>query len=97
MANSGAFKKGEKRPKQGKRGPSKVTADVRATIALVAERNVGRLEGWLQAVGADDPCKAADLFLRMIEYHIPKIARSEITGKDGKDLPAVSVFVGGGK
>jgi len=30
--------------------------------------------------------KAAGRFLKAIEYHIPKLARSEITGKDGGDI-----------
>jgi len=33
-----------------------------------------------------DPAKAADLYLRAIEYHIPKLARTELTGKDGGAL-----------
>lgn len=30
-----------------------------------------------------DPGKAADLVLRMAEYHYPKLSRAEVTGKDG--------------
>ncbi len=70
--------------------PNKATADVRAMIALVAERHVGKLEGWITLVAKKDPAKAADLFLRMIEYHIPKQARTEITGKDGDPLDGFS-------
>lgn len=32
MANAGSFKKGEKRPNQGKRGPGKVTATVKSVF-----------------------------------------------------------------
>ena len=67
---------------------NKATADVRSTIALIAERNVTQLERWMEAIAKDDPNKAADLFLRMIEYHIPKLQRSELTGKDGGPLVA---------
>lgn len=63
--------------------PNHTTADVRKTIALIAERNVLELEKWLARVAEDDPDKAADLFLRMIEYHIPKLQRKELTGEDG--------------
>lgn len=63
--------------------PNRTTHDVRKTIALIAERNVARLEEWLARVAKDDPDKAADLFLRMIEYHIPKLQRSELTGEGG--------------
>ncbi len=61
--------------------PNKATQDVRAAIAAFASANVGQMSVWL--AGIDDPAKKLDLFLRAIEYHIPKLARSEITGKDG--------------
>jgi hypothetical protein len=30
-----------------------------------------------------DPGKAADLLIRMAEYHFPKLGRTEVTGEDG--------------
>jgi hypothetical protein len=30
-----------------------------------------------------NPGKAADLLIRMAEYHFPKLGRTEVTGKDG--------------
>lgn len=73
-----------KKPKTGgrKKGtPNRATADVRAALAQLAERNIGRLERWIDAVAKEDPGRAADLLLRAIEYHIPKLARSEVTGE----------------
>jgi len=61
--------------------PNKATQDVRAAIAAFASANVGQMTTWLD--GIDDPAKKLDLFLRAIEYHIPKLARSEQTGPDG--------------
>src|SRR5689334_19712259 len=71
--------------------PNKATADVRAAIALLMERNIGKLEQWIGCVadgdaGAGikpDPGKAADLLLRAAEYHIPKLGRIDhaITGR----------------
>ena len=58
--------------------PNKVTADVRKAIALIAERNVERFESWLAEI--DDPAKRCDVFLRMLEYHLPKLVRSELSG-----------------
>lgn len=83
--------KGGKRPGAGrpKGSPNKATADVRAAIALLAERNVAKLENWLNRTAKKNPAKAADLFLRAIEYHIPKLGRVEHTGKDGGDLAIV--------
>ena len=41
---------------------------------------------WLSQIAGDDPAKAMDLMLRLSEYIIPKLARQEITGKEGEDL-----------
>jgi hypothetical protein len=41
---------------------------------------------WLADVAADNPEKAMDLMLKLSEYMIPKLARQEVTGAEGKDL-----------
>lgn len=58
--------------------PNKSTADVRATIAAVAAANAPKVSGWLARVARKDPGRATDLYLRLIEYHIPKLSRQEI-------------------
>lgn len=63
--------------------PNKTTRDVREAIAKLAESTVDQVEVWLKAVATDDPGKALDLWLKLVEYHIPKLARTEMTGKDG--------------
>jgi hypothetical protein len=60
---------------------NKTTVDVREAIAAFAAANVGQMTTWLASI--DDPAKKLDLYLRAIEYHIPKLARSEQTGLDG--------------
>lgn len=68
-------------PKTGgrQRGtPNCVTADVRQAIAIFAEENVHKLQEWLDRIAEGDPAKAADLYVRLLEYHVPKLARSEI-------------------
>jgi len=81
MANAGTFKKGEKKPNQGKRGPNKATLQVREAIAIFAEANVDRLQGWLDEIASNDkqgPAVAARLYLDLLEYHVPKLARTEM-------------------
>lgn len=81
-----AFKKGEKRPNQGKRGPNKTTLKVREAIAKVAEGNVERIQEWLDEIAANEkqgPAVAFKLYMDMLEYHIPKLARTEHTGENG--------------
>ena len=56
-----------------------MTADVRAAIAAFAEANVGKCQSWLDAVAEKDPARALELFVRLLEYHVPKLARSEVT------------------
>jgi len=63
--------------------PNKTTVDVREAIALIAQRNVVNFENWLNQVATEDPGKAAELYLKAIEYHIPKLARTEQTGPNG--------------
>jgi hypothetical protein len=75
-------KAGTKPPRAGKgrkKGvPNKATGDVRKAIALIAEKGVSKLDGWLTRIGRKNPAKAMDLYLRMLEYHIPKLTRTEI-------------------
>ena len=78
------FQKGHKLGGSRKGKPNKATRDVREAIALIAQRNIDNVEQWLKDV--DDPAKRVGLFLDMCEYHIPKLARTELTGKDGEAL-----------
>jgi hypothetical protein len=50
---------------------------VRQAIAVVAEANAPHISQWLAEI--DDPGKRLDLFLRMLEYHVPKLGRLEVT------------------
>ena len=83
--------------KTGGRQPgsiNKATKDVRQAVALLAENNVSKLERWLdETANGDpengvkpDPGKAADLFLKAIEYHIPKLARTEVSHSGGIEV-----------
>lgn len=64
---STVFKKGEKRPNQGKRGPNKVTADLKDMI-LTALGNAGGAE-YLEA-RANDP-RTASAFLGLVGKVLP--------------------------
>ena len=66
--------------------PNKATQDARRAIAEFVDGNAHRLTGWLDQIAQEDPAKAFDLFQKVIEYHVPKLARQEITGKDGEAI-----------
>jgi hypothetical protein len=48
----------------------------------MAEDNAENFNRWITEVAASSPEKACDIYLKAIEYHIPKLARTEHTGKD---------------
>ena len=77
--------------------PNKSTTAVREAIATLLERNAEKMDGWLQKVADGDeklgikpqPDKALDILQKMAEYHIPKLARTEVTGKDDQPIQMV--------
>lgn len=74
-----------------KGSPNKATAAAREAIAAFVDGNAHRLTEWLDAVANGDPegdvkpnpAKAFELFQSVVEYHIPKLARTEHTGENG--------------
>lgn len=71
------FKKGEKKPNQGKRGPSKTTLAAKEAIALAAEKLGGaeRLAAW-----AKKNAKNEELFWTRI---YPRLLPVQVTGEGG--------------
>jgi hypothetical protein len=70
--------------------PNKVTQEAREAIAMFVDNNAHRLEYWLTSVAEGDPkhdikpnpAKAFEMFQSVVEYHVPKLARTELTGAD---------------
>jgi len=66
--------------------PNKATAAAREAIATFVDGNADRLQGWLDQIAEEKgPLAAFECFSTLLEYHVPKLARQEITGKDGGD------------
>lgn len=75
---------GRKTGGRAKGVPNKATANAREAIATFVDGNAHRLQGWLDAIAESDGPKAAlACFSDLLEYHVPKLARTEITGPDG--------------
>jgi len=83
--------------------PNKTTQQAREAIALFVDGNAHRLAEWLDKVadGIPDqdikpnPAKAFELFQSVVEYHVPKLARTEITGADEGPIEMVVKWEGG--
>jgi hypothetical protein len=73
-----------------KGSPNKATAAAREAIAAFVDGNADRLQGWLDEIHAEKGAQAAfDCFTSLLEYHVPKLQRTELTGKDGGDQVVV--------
>lgn len=96
MAGRGS-KPGERRGGRRKGAPNKVTADVRVAVGAFAQGQSAEFERWVTQTAKGmrqgkkwvikpDPGRAADIYLRAIEYHIPKLSRTELAGDAGKPI-----------
>jgi hypothetical protein len=66
-----------------KGSPNKSTALAREAIARFVDYNSDRLQGWLDQIATDKGPEAAfRCFTDLVEYHVPKLARTEVTGQD---------------
>lgn len=74
--------------------PNKSTAAAREAIARFVDGNAERLNDWLDQIERQDGPKAAfQCFQSLIEYHVPKLGRQELTGANGADLVPPEITV----
>ena len=75
--------------------PNKRTILAREAIADFVDGNAERLAGWLDKVAEDKPEEAFKLFMSVVEYHIPKLQRTDMQtlDKNGEPADAVSRIV----
>lgn len=64
--------------------PNKTTQAARAAIASFVDGNAERIQGWLDEIYAEKGAEGAwNCFIDLVEYHVPKLARTEVTGING--------------
>jgi len=91
VVKSSVVKKQRPKPPAAGKGrvkgtPNKATADARKAIAEFVDGNAHRLTEWLDRVAIDKPEKAFELFQSVVEYHVPKLARTEVVGDANSPL-----------
>lgn len=74
VPNSGGTRKGI---------PNKVTAKAREAITELLDNNAHRVIEWLDIVAETDPKGALQAFTALLEFGVPKLARTEVTGANG--------------
>lgn len=76
--------KGTPGPGRGKGTPNKTTVLAREAIARFVDGNADRLSAWLDEIYEQDgPREAFKCFADLLEYHVPKLARTEHVGDGG--------------
>jgi len=96
IENNGARRRGRPRG-----SPNKSTAEVREAVARLVSMNIEEADEWLSMVAYGDeelgvkadPGKALDLLTKISEFHIPKLARTEISG-DANQPVTIKVITG---
>ena len=72
--------------------PNKSTATAREAIARFVDGNTDRLQGWLDEIAADEkqgPREAFRCLMDVMEYHVPKLARTVHEGDPDKPVRLV--------
>lgn len=72
------FKKGNNLAGSRKGVPNKTTAEIRNAFQLLIEDNLDNMKVWLSDVAAEDPERALEIILKMSEYIVPKLSRTEV-------------------
>ena len=71
--------------------PNKATRNAREAISRFIDGNADRLQEWLDEIAeTQGPMAAFKCFSDLVEYHVPKLARTELTGKDGGPVRIVA-------
>ena len=85
-----ATKDGRKTGGRQKGTPNKATRQAREAVADIVEGNTHRIQDWLDKIEQNDgPLEAYKAFMQLMEYHVPKLSRAEVTGEDGGPLKIV--------
>lgn len=82
------FKPGESGNPNGrpKGAPNKNTENIKQAFKDLLENNVDNISAWIAKVAEKDPARATELIIKLSDFVVPKLARTEVTGNDGEDL-----------
>lgn len=58
--------------------PNRLTSEMREALAAFVTDNAPKLQGWLDRVARTNPKAALDIYVRMLEFAVPKMARHTV-------------------
>jgi len=75
--------------------PNKATQEAREAVKAILDSNLPFIQSWIQATAdgifddlsgkwivAPNPAKACDIVQNLVEYSVPKLARTEVVGDE---------------
>lgn len=68
--------------------PNKMTKEIREAYKSLIETNLENMTVWVKEIGKKNPEKAMEILLKLSEYVIPKLNRTEI-----QDLTSIEAFM----
>ena len=69
------------------------TEQAKLTIARLANRGLDNISEALEKIRKQDPLEAAKLYLKLLEYIVPKKAQMEISGQIDQRIHQISVNI----
>ena len=71
--------------------PNKTSSEFKEAVAELIDCNQSKLQIWLDKVAEDDPAKAFDLVIKMMEFVIPKLSRTEYKEPAQESITQVNI------
>ena len=63
---------------------NRTTKEIREAYQQFVEGNVDEFQNWLAQI--EDPARRFEIILKISDFFLPKMTRTEVTGADGEDL-----------
>jgi hypothetical protein len=60
--------------------PNKATRETRSLISSFVDTNASRVQELWDRVAGEDPAKALEIYAKITEFALPKLARTEVSG-----------------
>jgi len=69
------------------------TEQAKLTIARIANRGLDNISEDLEKIRKSDPIEAAKLYLKLLEYIVPKKAQMELSGQIDQRIHQISINI----
>ncbi len=89
------FKKGQPRhARAGRKAgtPNKINHDLKEAIGNIVISNIENFQSWFIDIAQNDPAKAANLYLKLCEFFLPKADKKDVEIKYAHQPIKISIL-----